>query len=244
MPSSSGRATSAIETPVARAGKGRLRRGLVEARILDVAARTFAERGVAATNLEAIANELDLHRVSLYHYFESKEALVVRLLTDMLTSTESALREMRANPSASPPERLRSAVRSLLQPIVEAPHRFRLFLTSGIQLPPVLAQRQSAVRREVVADVTNIIRAGQTSGVFRAGDVEVTVFALVGMCNWVAWWPHALREGAPRLADQLADLAVAAVSVAAPASPREPSELIDSLRSDLERLSTMVEGRS
>ena len=48
--------------------------------ILRVATGLLAERGYAATNLDEIAEVLDLSKASLYHYFPSKEHLILACL--------------------------------------------------------------------------------------------------------------------------------------------------------------------
>ena len=48
----------------------------VRARIVDAAEGLIARDGVAALRLESVAQEVDLHRSSLYRYFDTKEALI------------------------------------------------------------------------------------------------------------------------------------------------------------------------
>jgi AcrR family transcriptional regulator len=50
--------------------------------ILEVAERLFAERGFAATSVRDIVAEADTSAPSLYHFFGSKENLVVELIND------------------------------------------------------------------------------------------------------------------------------------------------------------------
>lgn len=50
-------------------------RELVEEEIIRVATQCFSERGYQATTIEEIAARADISRVTLYTYFENKEAL-------------------------------------------------------------------------------------------------------------------------------------------------------------------------
>jgi len=50
--------------------------------ILEAAERLFAERGFAATSVRDIVSEAETSAPSLYHYFGSKENLVVELIAD------------------------------------------------------------------------------------------------------------------------------------------------------------------
>ena len=75
---------------------GRPRRGAAnprvgnsqEARMIDVAARMFQERGYDATRLQDIADEVGLLKGSLYHYIDSKDDLLWAII---LRQHESAL---------------------------------------------------------------------------------------------------------------------------------------------------------
>lgn len=51
------------------------RRELAAERILDAAARVFAEHGVAATGMGDVAREAGCSRATLYRYFENRHAL-------------------------------------------------------------------------------------------------------------------------------------------------------------------------
>ncbi|MBW1831966.1 MAG: TetR/AcrR family transcriptional regulator [Deltaproteobacteria bacterium] len=54
--------------------------------ILEAAERLFAERGFAATSVRDIVGEADTSAPSLYHFFGSKENLLVELINDRHTA--------------------------------------------------------------------------------------------------------------------------------------------------------------
>ncbi|MBW2551954.1 MAG: helix-turn-helix transcriptional regulator, partial [Deltaproteobacteria bacterium] len=54
--------------------------------ILRTAERLFAERGFAATSVRDIVGEAGTSAPSLYHFFGSKENLVVELINDRHTA--------------------------------------------------------------------------------------------------------------------------------------------------------------
>jgi AcrR family transcriptional regulator len=89
---------------------GRPRRGAAnprvgnsqEARMIDVAARMFQERGYDATRLQDIADEVGLLKGSLYHYIDSKEDLLFRLLESVHVEVERILDEVAAVEGLSP----------------------------------------------------------------------------------------------------------------------------------------------
>jgi AcrR family transcriptional regulator len=58
--------------------------------ILDRAGELFATKGVSATTVREIGSAVGLLSGSLYHYFESKEAMVEEIVSDFLGDLSSA----------------------------------------------------------------------------------------------------------------------------------------------------------
>lgn len=63
----------------------------VREQILEAAERAFSARGYAGTKVGEIAGELGLTKAAIYHYFESKRALLTTLLDDSLAAAQHAL---------------------------------------------------------------------------------------------------------------------------------------------------------
>src|SRR5262249_60231085 len=78
----------------------KLRKGLVEAELLERAARLFAERGYAASSLEDLARETGMSRPALDYYFSSKEDVLAPLVSGLGTRSETTLRRNRREPRA------------------------------------------------------------------------------------------------------------------------------------------------
>jgi len=81
--------------------------------ILDVAARVFAERGFPGTDVQEIADELEVGKGTIYRYFPTKRKL-------FLAAVDRAMRRLREEVDASaaeagdPLERIARAVRAYL----------------------------------------------------------------------------------------------------------------------------------
>jgi AcrR family transcriptional regulator len=219
-----------------------LRRNLVEAEILECAARLFSDRGYAATSMQDIAQGVGTSRSSLYHYFSNKEEMLIRLVSDLVRSGELALQDMENANEDDAVQQLRLAVEKLLGPIVEAPNRFRLLLTVEAELPAKIAGRWRDTRREIVSEVLKIIQEGVRSGEFRPVDEQIATFTVLGMCNWVAWWPERQREDLEALQRGIADLAVSGlVSEGDVLVPDSPATAIRATREQLDRLEALLE---
>lgn len=77
--------------------------------ILDIASSVFASSGLRTT-LQDIAEANGIQPGSLYHHFESKEAIVVELVkryhADLDRQAEMALKELRESTPGDLPERI------------------------------------------------------------------------------------------------------------------------------------------
>jgi AcrR family transcriptional regulator len=62
-------------------------------RIIDVAAKLFAEHGFDGTSVRDIATELGIANPSIYYHFKSKADLMTELLTEPLRCVEDAVLE-------------------------------------------------------------------------------------------------------------------------------------------------------
>ena len=218
-----------------------MRRGLVETEILEHAARLFSENGYAATSLQDIAADLGTSRSSLYHYFSNKDEMLIRLVSDLVLSSQAALAQIRESASQPAPARLRLAVEALLEPSVEAPNRFRLLLTGEAQLPTPIAQQWLETRRSIVAEVTALIETGMAAGEMRAVDPQMATFTVLGMCNWVAWWPDRQRGDQDLLTSSIAELALSGLCHPAAAPPGgSAQEALGAARRELDRLEALL----
>ncbi|MBX9694320.1 MAG: TetR/AcrR family transcriptional regulator, partial [Cyanobacteria bacterium] len=87
--------------------------------ILDTAANLFAQRGFDATSISSIAQKCGVSKALLYHYYESKEAL----LYAMLHSHCNLLVETATNATAAlgdPTSRLYNLIRELMKLYVDS----------------------------------------------------------------------------------------------------------------------------
>jgi AcrR family transcriptional regulator len=224
-----------------RAARGP-RRALVEAEILEEAARLFATRGFAATSMQEIATALGTSRPALYHYFAGKEEILTRLVRGLADDTRRAL-EQAATVRGGAEERLDGLVRALMATIIPAPLRARLIRSSLIELLDRDGEF-AAIRHEVFLAVSGIVNEGCESGEFRRCDPAVAAFSILGVINWLAWWYNPVLGPTPEvLANELSEMALAMVRAhTADRGVASVSGVIASMRRDLAFLERTVAG--
>lgn len=65
-------------------------------RILEAAAELFRTRGYAETSIRTIADAVDMRAASIYHHFESKDALLTEILAIGMQAVTTAFDDARA----------------------------------------------------------------------------------------------------------------------------------------------------
>lgn len=213
---------------------------------LAAAARLFARKGYAGTKLQDIADEVGISRTAFYYYFSSKEELL-GALTDEITVTvqrQSEATEERGDLSA--PEMLRTAVQDYARWLLDHPIEFRMVDRLESDFPPELGAAHHAAKRRLLASFARIIERGRASGHFRTAEPRMAAFAIIGMCNWGAWWfkPGGAKTSA-EVAAIMARFALGIVDVdEAAASGRSQADRIGdavgALKSDLARLEELI----
>jgi AcrR family transcriptional regulator len=195
-----------------KGAKSSARKDVLASEVLDRAVSLFAERGFAGTSLKDVADAVGLSRPAIYYYFPSKEALLEELLAGVTLSAARIFDEIEPRTDLTPLERIREAARSLILWVTERRLHFKMIDRSENELPPSIMARHREAKRRVLAGLARLIEEAIAAGEARSIDSRVTAFAIIGMCNWTAWW--FLPGGgltATEIADRIADLAVHAV---------------------------------
>jgi AcrR family transcriptional regulator len=141
--------------------------------ILDTAANLFASSGLK-TSLKEIADACGILPGSLYHHFDSKEAIIVELIAryraDLDRLADKTLHDLEHTPDDAIPERIRELARELAACALR--NRAALLLTfyeppsaASDELVRVAQGTRSAIERATA----ETFRAGQGSGYIREG---------------------------------------------------------------------------
>lgn len=175
--------------------------------ILDVATSLFSDTGYAGTTMRDIAKVVGVLPGSLYAHIDNKETLLLEIVESGIDRFLAAAAAIDA--SASPPERMRAAIKAHVSVVAESPQRT---LVVFHQWRYLLGPNRARIvdKRKRYEDVFNgIMRDGIASGDFGAGlEPKIAVLAILGALNWTAEWlrpdgPAGAEEIGDRLADSL-----------------------------------------
>jgi AcrR family transcriptional regulator len=222
-------------------GRGGSRRELVENEMYEHAIRLFAERGFAGTSLQDIADAMGMTRPALYYYVKSKDELLAKLAADVAGGSAAEMAELVGRTDLDPVAKLHGIAKLTVRRMAFQPDRFRLLIRSEAELPPELAESYDVNRRAVLKVVSTAIDQGIRAGQLRPVDSRVAALAVIGMCNWVAWWFRPDRDDVNKVAEQIADMAVATVRRADGRAIEGPAAAIAMLRQDLDHLERILD---
>ena len=148
-------------------------------RILAVAARLFAERGVTGTTVRMIGDEVGVLSGSLYHHFGSKEemvdAIVAPYFDDLLSRYETVLRAR-----DRPTDRLRGLVRESFRSIAASPEACEIYRNDYKHLAGLPRFSYVVETTHRVQEIwMRVIRDGVAAGELRA-DLDPDLFYRFG----------------------------------------------------------------
>jgi TetR/AcrR family transcriptional regulator, cholesterol catabolism regulator len=172
--------------------RGTKKRGASPSRreeILDAAARLIAEHGYHKTSMDSIAAAVGIHKASLYHHFESKEAIVVALhqaIIDRLFELHKARAARRVQPS--PGRQLFELMMDSVS-LADTHHgQLRILWDRYRELPEAMHQQVSDTRKAYRDLIIKVLRQGVATGEFADIDVEFAARAVMSLCDWAMEW--------------------------------------------------------
>jgi AcrR family transcriptional regulator len=172
--------------------------------ILDIAAQCFAERSYPAASMNDIAAAGGTSKARLYHYYESKEAILYDLLdryTQRLLAIIGQVEATAQRRNLDERAALHELVRSFLEEYEHSATRHVALLHDTKFLGD--AQRDAILdrQRDVVSAVTRFLRRAYPQRVTPHNQTALTMM-LFGMINWTFTW---LRPGGPLSYAQFAE---------------------------------------
>jgi AcrR family transcriptional regulator len=189
---------------VARARRARWREAAsVEQRRVEILRELGAavrEHGFGALTMQDVADRLGLTKGNLYYYFRSKQELLFQCHIKCMENSLQALDE--AERSTAPPgERLRTLLLRHIRGIAGEAYG-AVLLTDLESLTPAQRRKYVTLRDRFEQGVRSLIRQGIDRGEFRAQDIRVAGFAILGAINWIPKW---YRPGGEMSADAVAE---------------------------------------
>jgi len=184
------------------------------------AAQIFRDRGFDGTSVSDVARALGLTKAGLYHYFDSKEALLFEIMSFGLDRMRDEV-IVPISGITDPEDRLRQMIVRHAR-IATRGQGAIAHLGDEIRSLPPSARKQIEQRMRVYFDLVRDTLA-ELKAARRLRDVDLTVatFSLIGMILWLPrWFRQDGRLAQAQVAEQIANLAMGGVLAPARSKPR------------------------
>ncbi|WP_018133302.1 TetR/AcrR family transcriptional regulator [Effusibacillus pohliae] len=161
----------------------------VQDQLIKTAVRLFEERGYAGTSVQDIVSAAGVTKGAFYHYFTSKEDVLMVLHQQYINRLLEQSREVCNDPALPPKQKLRELMRILLGEIAEYGAYAKVFFQEKHHLSPTHMEHIREKRDTYFSMFEAVVREGIASGDFRPDlDPIITTMGIFGICNWTYRW--------------------------------------------------------
>jgi AcrR family transcriptional regulator len=188
--------------------------------LLEAALNVFAENGYRSTRLDDVAEAAGVTKGAIYHYFDTKEELLLSVIDHYQTLAFGRVEDVLHNERLLPSTRIQLLVRKIFSGGERRSRRLLALLIRGIahEVPEVHARWLEHGPVRLWTLIAGIVEEGKARGEFRAdADSDVASRLLVsGLMLQLMWHQHgdavpALAIDENRLIDAAVELFLAAI---------------------------------
>jgi AcrR family transcriptional regulator len=173
-----------VKKPATKGEAASARRSRRDA-VLDEAARRLNARGVSLASLSEIARALGLTRAALYYYVEDRDDLVFQCYR---RACEAMARDLDAASKA--PGRGLARLKAFVELSLDEERPEPAVLSEVASLPSPQRETIEGLHHGNVAQLVDLIEAGQGDGSIRPCHPLVIAQAIVGMVSWIPLAPR------------------------------------------------------
>lgn len=179
------------------------------ARLLQVAAHLFREKGYLATSVRDIAQAANMKSGSIYYHYPSKDALLEAVMERAIGAFNDAVGSalVALAPNHTFEDRFRVAVAAHLRTV----HQYGDFAVASRQsldkLPEKSRQAHVKMRRQYGEIWRQLFEQARKDGLLRADvDTGPLQMFILGALNWTSEWLDPKRTDLDAAADHFSDL--------------------------------------
>lgn len=192
--------------------------------MLIAAATLMRRNGYKGTSLADLAEALNITKPTVYYYFESKEQLLVEIVTSSQDQILEALRGIVAEDIPAI-EKLRQMMFKYVE-CISTDSGAIIVMASYIEIGDATRRMILAKSREANELIYSVLSEGEKDGTLRISDSTLVLHTIFGALNWIPRWYR--PDGRLPLADIAAgqiDILIDGVRgpAAAPVSPQPKS---------------------
>jgi AcrR family transcriptional regulator len=182
-------------------------------RVLDAAVELFAQQGYDGTSVSQVITRAGVAKGGFYHHFASKEALLYEVYGDLIGRQLDGMDEILRR-GLPPADTLRALIHDLVNTTAASARPALVFWREMNRLGDERTADYRRARRRYHDTVRRLVRDAQASGEFAAvASADIVTFTIFGFVNELPlWYKPTGRQRPAQLADELADLVLAALA--------------------------------
>jgi TetR/AcrR family transcriptional regulator, cholesterol catabolism regulator len=191
------------------ARQSRVRADERRAGVLEASVEIFSRLGYRGATMNDIAAEVGLEKPSLYHYFPSKEGILVQLYENVLDESFAMAREI-VEQAPNSLDAFRQLLVSRVAYTCRNRHVLKVFFEEENALPTQIRE-SLAVRRREFEDILKSVAAAHlsSSGIELSTPLTVYINTCLGAVNWTyKWFDPAGTLAAEQLGNDVADILI------------------------------------
>ncbi|MBR0687713.1 TetR family transcriptional regulator [Bradyrhizobium manausense] len=174
--------------------------------ILTAACELFAQQGYTRASIAELAEACRLSRGALYHYFQSKEAILFAILDahvrQMIANVEAAIAS-----KSTTLDQFRAAIRAIVELNARSPNEQRLILNDLSFLSESEQTMIKSLERQIVDIVSDLLIRLDTEGKIVKRTKKIYAMMLFGILNFShTWFDPAGGITPTEFADMVVDL--------------------------------------
>lgn len=171
--------------------------GEKRAQILKSAARVFADQGFDRASMAMLAAECGISKANIYHYYDSKDALLFDLLDNYLSTLRDRVCGL-AVETRTPEQALRDTVLEILLAYQGADDEHRVQSAGLKALPEDQQKVLRAYQRDMVGHLSGVLARLAPDLAQNPARLRAATMSIFGMLNWFYMWCPGADEAARR----------------------------------------------
>jgi TetR/AcrR family transcriptional regulator, cholesterol catabolism regulator len=157
-------------------------------KILAVAAHLIGKKGYAGTSFQEIADNVGIHKSTLFHYFTNKEEVLLKILERSIEEVYVNLEEIANERDIVPEKKLEQAILNHLTMLMKYFDNVNVYLNEFGNLSRNNQGIYLKKRKKYEQDFRKIILEMKEIGYFQQLNPKIVTFGILGMLNWTAKW--------------------------------------------------------
>jgi len=156
-------------------------------KVIRCAIDLFATKGFRGTSIRDIASAMGMSISNIYHYFGSKEGLLLAILEYASGLLVDGLKEIAAS-ELEPVDRFRRMLVTHIRLSRENYREAKIFFLDEDHLAPEGKEVNRQIQRNVLAIYLDQLEALQKQGLVKSRSLTVTAFNIFALINWHMRW--------------------------------------------------------